>query len=160
MRAWQIAVFMFGALMLSVSGVQAQTAGATTPPAAAAAPAQKSASAAQQVLTPEQIEELQSMVSRMQSAMQDMVNSARSTAGRLASGSQTVVLSTNEIAAIAIGAAGGGHSDRSAWRWRLGDNRRCRRRRCCGALVRYGPANGADDGNKLISVVISRCCSR
>ncbi|EDP66092.1 hypothetical protein BAL199_24134 [alpha proteobacterium BAL199] len=107
MRAWQIAVFMFGALMLSVSGVQAQTAGATTPPAAAAAPAQKSASAAQQVLTPEQIEELQSMVGRMQSAMQDMVNSARSTAGRLASGSQTVVLSTNEIAAIAIGAAGG-----------------------------------------------------
>ena len=74
MRAWQIAVFMFGALMLSVSGVQAQTAGATTPPAAAAAPAQKSASAAQQVLTPEQIEELQSMVGRMQSAMQDMVN--------------------------------------------------------------------------------------
>ncbi|MEQ8396938.1 hypothetical protein [Thalassobaculum sp.] len=106
MRAWQIAVFMFGALMLPASGVQAQTAGSTTPPAAAA-PSQDSASAAQKVLTPEQIEELQSMVGRMQSAMQDMVNSARSTAGRLASGSQTVVLSTNEIAAIAIGAAGG-----------------------------------------------------
>lgn len=106
MRAWQIAVFVVGALWLSATGVQAQTAGATAAPAASA-PAASAANGKQSVLTPEQIEELQAMVSRMQSAMQDMVASARSTAGRLASGSQTVVLGTNEIAAIAIGAAGG-----------------------------------------------------
>ena len=106
MRAWQIAVFVIGTLWLSATGVQAQTAGATTAPAVSA-PAADAGSAKQSVLTPEQIEELQAMVWRMQSAMQDMVNSARSTAGRLASGSQTVVLTTNEIAAIAIGAAGG-----------------------------------------------------
>ena len=105
MRVWRLAVIVLGTLWLSVAGAQAQTQGGTapaTPPAATA-----DATAAQLVLTPEQIEELQAMVGRMQSAMQDMVSSARSTAGRLAAGGQTIVLSTNEIAAIAIGAAGG-----------------------------------------------------
>lgn len=111
MRAMRLAVLVAGALWLSISGALAQTQSGTaaaepaTPPAAAA-PAEGSASG-QRVLTPEQIEELQAMVGRMQSAMQDMVASARSTAGRLASGEQTIVLSTNQIAAIAIGAAGG-----------------------------------------------------
>lgn len=109
MRAFRIAALVVGALWLSTMGVSAQTQpGAAAPapatPPAAAAPAPEGA---QRVLTPEQIEELQAMVSRMQSAMQDMVSSARSTAGRLASGSQTIVLSTNEVAAIALGAAGG-----------------------------------------------------
>ncbi len=102
MRVWRIAVFVVGALWLSMAGAQAQTQSG----AAATAPAQ-AAGGAQQVLTPEQIEELQSMVARMRDAMQDMVTSARSTAGRLAGGGQSVIMSTNEIAAIAIGAAGG-----------------------------------------------------
>jgi len=102
MRVWRFAVFVVGALWLSAFGAQAQaqTGAASTAPATAPAGVQK-------VLTPEQIEELQSMVGRMQSAMLDMVSSARNTAGRLASGGQTVVLSTNGIAAIALGAAGG-----------------------------------------------------
>ena len=98
MRVWRIAVFVVGALWLSAVGAQAQTQSGT-----AAAPS----AGVQQVLTPEQIEELQAMVGRMQSAMQDMVASARSTAGRLAGSGKTVVLGTNEIAAIALGAAGG-----------------------------------------------------
>lgn len=104
MRVWGLAMFVFGALWLSAVGAQAQTQSGTA--AQPAAPAQE-ATTGQRVLTPEQIEELQSMVARMQSAMQDMVSSARSTAGRLAGGGQTMVLTTNEIAAIAIGAAGG-----------------------------------------------------
>ena len=106
MRVWRIAAFVVGALWLSAVGAQAQTQSGTAPAPSAAAPASPSAGV-QQVLTPEQIEELQAMVGRMQAAMQDMVSSARSTAGRLASGGKTVVLSTNEIAAIALGAAGG-----------------------------------------------------
>ena len=106
MRVWRLAVIVLGTLWLSVGGAQAHTQGtAPATPPAAAAPADPTT--AQRVLTPEQIEELQAMVGRMQSAMNDMVSSARSTAGRLASGGQTIVLSTNEIAAIAIGAAGG-----------------------------------------------------
>lgn len=109
MRFWRIAVCVAGALWLSAAGAQAQSSGTaaepTSPPAAVeAAP---DATTGQPVLTPEQIDELQAMVARMQSAMQDMVASARSTAGRLASGGQTIVLSTNEIASIALGAAGG-----------------------------------------------------
>lgn len=100
MRVLRIAAYVVGALWLSAIGVQAQAQTGT----AAATPA---AGGPQQVLTPEQIEELQSMVARMQSAMQDMVMSARSTAGRLASGGQTMVVSTNEVAAIALGAVGG-----------------------------------------------------
>lgn len=113
MRALRFAVFMVGTLVFSTIGANAQTSGTAapapaTPPAVATAPAPADAAAGgQRVLTPEQIEELQAMVARMQTAMQDMVASARSTAGRLANGSQTIVLSTNEIAAIAIGAAGG-----------------------------------------------------
>lgn len=103
MRVWGLAMFVFGALLLSATGVQAQTQSGAAQPAA---PAQETTTG-QRVLTPEQIEELQGMVARMQSAMQDMVSSARSTAGRLAGGGQTMVLTTNEIAAIAIGAAGG-----------------------------------------------------
>lgn len=109
MRALQIAVFMLGALCLAAPAAYAQTQSGT----AAAEPAKPSATetapatGAQRVLTPEQIEELQSMVARMQKAMQDMVASARSTAGRLADGTPTIVVSTNEVAAIAIGAAGG-----------------------------------------------------
>lgn len=114
MRALRIAVFMAGALLFGTVGANAQTSGTAAPapapatPPAATTPAPGGVTAGgQQVLTPEQIEELQAMVARMQAAMQDMVASARSTAGRLANGSQTIVLSTNEIAAIAIGAAGG-----------------------------------------------------
>src|SRR3546814_4712168 len=99
-------------LWLAPMAVAAQTQSGTVTPAAppaAAAPADTAPAdtGGQQVLTPEQLEELQAMVSRMQVAMQDMVASARSTAGRLAGGDQTIVLSTNDIAAIAIGAAGG-----------------------------------------------------
>lgn len=107
MHVWRIAVLVVGALWFMAVGAQAQTqaGGAATESApAAAAP---STDGGQRVLTPEQIEELQSMVGRMQSAMKDMVASARSTAGRLAGGGQTVVVSTTEIAAIALGAAGG-----------------------------------------------------
>lgn len=114
MRGLRIVALVVGALWLSTVGASAQTqpgaaAPATPPPAAVPAtpPAAAAPDGSQRVLTPEQIEELQAMVSRMQSAMQDMVSSARSTAGRLASGGQTIVLSTNEVAAIAIGAAGG-----------------------------------------------------
>lgn len=106
MRIWRIAAFVVGVFWLSALGAQAQAQSGTSTEPSAAAPANTSAGV-QQVLTPEQIEELQSMVARMQTAMQDMVSSARSTAGRLASGGKTVVLSTNEIAAIALGAAGG-----------------------------------------------------
>lgn len=108
MRAIRIAILMVGALWLSAVGASAQTQSATAAPAVTApAPAADAATGEQRVLTPEQIEELQAMVARMQTAMQDMVASARSTAGRLASGGQTIVITTNEIAAIAIGAAGG-----------------------------------------------------
>jgi phage-related tail protein len=108
MRGWRLAAFVVGALWFSAIGAQAQTQSSGDASATAAPPAAAQESAgAQNVLTPEQIDELQAMVARMQSAMQDMVSSARSTAGRLASGGQTVVLSTNEIAAIALGAAGG-----------------------------------------------------
>lgn len=111
MRVWRLAVFVLATLWLSAFGAQAQTQGGgavtgSAVPPAAAAPAQGS-TGGQRVLTPEQIEELQAMVARMQAAMQDMVASARNTAGRLASGGQTIVLSTNEIAAIALGAVGG-----------------------------------------------------
>lgn len=108
MRAFQAAAIMVGALWLSMMTFTAQAQTGTAAPAPATPPvAAAPADGAQQVLTPEQLEELQAMIGRMQSAMQDMVASARSTAGRLASGSQTIVLSTNEVAAIAIGAAGG-----------------------------------------------------
>lgn len=113
MRVLRLAAFVAGALWLSVVGAQAQTqaggdaSASATPPAAAAPAPAEGPTAAERVMSPEQIEELQAMVARMQAAMQDMVSSARSTAGRLAGGGQTVVLSTNEIAAIALGAAGG-----------------------------------------------------
>lgn len=107
MRVWRIAVFVVGALWLSAVGAQAQTQTQSGTAAPSAAAPTSPSTGIQQVLTPEQLEELQAMVGRMQSAMQDMVTSARSTAGRLAGGGKTVVLGTNEIAAIALGAAGG-----------------------------------------------------
>jgi len=108
MRALRFLLVLAGVMLISLTGASAQTQTDTATTGTAAAPAvTESAAGDQQILTPEQIEELQSMVARMQSAMQDMVQSARNTAGRMASGSQTIVLTTNEIAAIAIGAAGG-----------------------------------------------------
>jgi phage-related tail protein len=107
MHAWRIAVLVVGALWFTAAGAQAQTQTGSAPTAPAPAASASAADGGQRVLTPEQIEELQAMVGRMQSAMQDMVASARSTAGRLAEGGQTVVVSTTEIAAIALGAAGG-----------------------------------------------------
>jgi hypothetical protein len=108
MRALRFFLVLAGVMMISLNGASAQTQTDTATTGTATAPAvAESAAGDQQILTPEQIEELQSMVARMQSAMQDMVQSARNTAGRMASGSQTIVLTTNEIAAIAIGAAGG-----------------------------------------------------
>ncbi|WPZ34626.1 hypothetical protein T8K17_00495 [Thalassobaculum sp. OXR-137] len=58
------------------------------------------------VLTPEQIENLNAMVDRMQSSMNDMVEAARETALQIGQGSKTVVLTTNDLAAIAIGSVG------------------------------------------------------
>lgn len=107
MHVWRIAVLVVGALWFTAVGAQAQTQTGSAPTAPAPAAEAPTADGGQRVLTPEQIEELQAMVGRMQSAMKDMVASARSTAGRLADGGQTVVVSTTEIAAIAIGAAGG-----------------------------------------------------
>ena len=107
MHAWRIAVLVVGALWFTAAGAQAQTQTGSAPTAPAPAASASAADGGQRVLTPEQIEELQAMVGRMQSAMQDMVASAGSAAGRLAEGGQTVVVSTTEIAAIALGAAGG-----------------------------------------------------
>ncbi|MBT5265614.1 MAG: hypothetical protein HOL85_12335 [Rhodospirillaceae bacterium] len=77
--------------------------------AAASGTADKAAppAAKQQLLTPEQIEELQGMVGRLQTAMGDLVQAARNNASQIAQNSNQLVLTTNQVAAIAIGAAAG-----------------------------------------------------
>jgi len=59
------------------------------------------------MLTPEQLENLNAMVEQMQSSMNEMVQAARDSALQIGSDSKTIVLTTNDLAAIAIGSVGG-----------------------------------------------------
>jgi len=59
------------------------------------------------VLTPEQIEQLSSMVDQMRDSMQEMIDAARDTATTMTDGNRVIMITTNEIAAIAVGTIGG-----------------------------------------------------
>lgn len=78
MGVGRLLVFLLGAMLLSV-------------PAASAQPA----------------EDLGPRIERMEQALKDLRRSLGPSAYRFGSGSRTVVLTTNQIAAIAVGAAGG-----------------------------------------------------
>lgn len=103
MKTLVFAVLAIGLFVSSVSGAWAQQ--ATTPDQSAQSG--NSGASGQTILTPEQIENLEAMVDQMRSSMNDMVRTAREAAGRMADGTQTVVVSTDQLAAIAIGAVGG-----------------------------------------------------
>lgn len=103
MKTLLFAVLGIGLFVSSMSGALAQQATTSDQPAAAAS----NGASGQTILTPEQIENLEAMVDQMRSSMNDMVRTARDAAGRMADGTQTVVLSTDQLAAIAIGAVGG-----------------------------------------------------
>lgn len=96
MKAFAFLVVSAGILIGSVSVASAQQ--VTTAPSTEAVGGS--------VLTPEQIENLNAMVDKMQSSMNDMVEAARETALQIGTGSKTVVLTTNDLAAIAIGSVG------------------------------------------------------
>lgn len=107
MKTLLFAVLGIGLFVSSVSGAMAQQAATSDQPAASAAPSAGNGASGQTILTPEQIENLEAMVDQMRSSMNEMVRTARDAAGRMADGSQTVVLSTDQLAAIAVGAVGG-----------------------------------------------------
>lgn len=96
MKAFAFLLVSAGILIGSVSVASAQQ--ATTTPSTEAVGGS--------VLTPEQVENLNAMVDKMQSSMNDMVEAARETALQIGTGSKTVVLTTNDLAAIAIGSVG------------------------------------------------------
>ena len=96
MKAFAFLLISAGVLIGSMSVASAQQ--VTTAPSTEAVGGS--------VLTPEQIENLNAMVDRMQSSMNDMVEAARETALQIGQGSKTVVLTTNDLAAIAIGSVG------------------------------------------------------
>lgn len=96
MKAFAFLLISAGVLIGSMSVASAQQ--VTTAPSTEAVGGS--------VLTPEQIENLNAMVDRMQSSMNDMVEAARETALQIGTGSKTVVLTTNDLAAIAIGSVG------------------------------------------------------
>ncbi|NQW09580.1 MAG: hypothetical protein HQ481_06845 [Alphaproteobacteria bacterium] len=107
MKALVFAVLAIGLFVSSVSDVLAQQAATSDKPATSVAPSASNGASGQTILTPEQIENLEAMVDQMRSKMNEMVRTAREAAGRMADGTQTVVLSTDQLAAIAIGAVGG-----------------------------------------------------
>jgi uncharacterized protein YcfJ len=80
------------------SGTAAETETETTAAADDSAP---------MVLTPEQIENLNAMVEQMQQNMDEMVKAARDTALKIGGESRTVVLTTTDLATVAVGALGG-----------------------------------------------------
>ena len=96
MKAFAFLLVSAGILIGSISAASAQQ--ATTAPSTEAVGGS--------VLTPEQVENLNAMVEKMQSSMNDMVEAARETALQIGAGSKTVVLTTNDLAAIAIGSVG------------------------------------------------------
>lgn len=100
MKAFAFLLVSAGILIGSISAASAQQ--ATAP--AVTAPSTEAVGGS--VLTPEQVENLNAMVERMQSSMNDMVQAARETALQIGTGTKTVVLTTNDLAAIAIGAVG------------------------------------------------------
>lgn len=102
MKALAFLVVSAGILISLMSAASAQQA-TTTPPAAA--PATEAVGGS--MLTPEQVENLNAMVDQMQSSMNDMVQAARDAALQIGTDSKTVVLTTNDLAAIAIGSVGG-----------------------------------------------------
>ena len=59
------------------------------------------------ILTPEQIESLSTMVDQMRSKMNDMVSAAQDAASQMSDGSRVVMVTTNDLAVIAIGSLGG-----------------------------------------------------
>lgn len=102
MKALAFLVISAGILVGTMSVASAQQATTTAP---AAAPTTEAVGGS--MLTPEQVENLNSMVDQMQSSMNDMVQAARDAALQIGTNSKTVVLTTNDLAAIAIGSVGG-----------------------------------------------------
>lgn len=107
MKALAFLLFSAGLMIGSVSAASAQqTAPAATPPAVESAVSSAEAVGGA-VLTPEQLENLNALVDQMQDSMDDMVQAARDAALQIGSDTKTVVLTTNDVVAIAIGSVGG-----------------------------------------------------
>ncbi|MDF1791479.1 MAG: hypothetical protein P1U88_06180 [Thalassobaculaceae bacterium] len=102
MKALAFLVIFAGILMGSMSAASAQQTSSET---TAAVPSAEAVGGA--MLTPEQIENLNAMVAQMQTSMNDMVQAARDAALQIGADTKTVVLTTNDLAAIAIGSVGG-----------------------------------------------------
>ena len=100
MKALAFLVISAGILVGTMSVASAQQATTTAP---AAVPTTEAVGGS--MLTPEQVENLNSMVDQMQSSMNDMVQAARDAALQIGTNSKTVVLTTNDLAAIAIGSS-------------------------------------------------------
>jgi hypothetical protein len=110
MKALAFFLLSAGILIGSMSGASAQQAAATTDSAAAAATDATTSTAEAiggSVLTPEQLENLNAMVEQMRTNMDQMVQAVRDTALQIGGNSKTVVLTTTDLAAIAIGSVGG-----------------------------------------------------
>lgn len=110
MKALAFLLFSAGILIGSMSAASAQQTStdstAATPPAAeSTAPSTEAVGGS--VLTPEQLENLNALVEQMQTSMDEMVQAARNTALQIGGDSKTVVLTTNDLAVIAIGSLGG-----------------------------------------------------
>jgi hypothetical protein len=102
MKAFAFLVLMAGLVFGLTGGAMAQSATTEAPAATSDASAGGGS-----VLTPEQIESLSSMVDQMRSKMNDMVSAAQDAASQMSDGSRVVMVSTNDLAVIAIGSLGG-----------------------------------------------------
>ena len=59
------------------------------------------------ILTPEQIESLSTIVYQMRSKMNEIVSAAQDAASQMSDGSRVLMVTTNDLAVIAIGSLGG-----------------------------------------------------
>lgn len=106
MKALAFLMLSAGILIGSMSAASAQQASSdATAATESAAPSTEAVGGA--MLTPEQVENLNAMVEQMQTTMNDMVQAARESALQIGGESKTFVLTTNDLAAIAIGSVGG-----------------------------------------------------
>lgn len=105
MKALAFLLLSAGILIGSMSGASAQQASTGTADSAPAATSTEAVGGA--VLTPEQLENLNAMVEQMRTNMNLMVQAARDSALQIGGDTKTVVLTTTDLAAIAIGSVGG-----------------------------------------------------
>jgi len=103
----KILILMVLALGLGWSATAfAQSGTSSTQPAASAADPAKTAGAGEAAMK-EKVDQLMDSFSGLQSAFNDMVASTQAMAHKIGSGQSPVVLTTNQIIGIALGATGG-----------------------------------------------------